>query len=784
MNKRYYFRAKAYKVGDTSGWSSENYFNTDVKMANVAPTNGSVDILMRNINVRGSQGQYTIFEIDTTSTFSSPLFQRVFRNVYYFIDSTIMDYGGKFYYRATAYNPWGDTLAWSDAWSFTVRKKPTITAGIQNNVNPKAVVSWNAPGVSHIRVMRDTTPTFSSPDLLVYNAGQLFRDTFYDMHFGKKYYWKIQEHFNGKNSLWSDSGIYTIKAGTTLSSPGHLATGVALFSNFGWQAISGCNYQFQLMADSASGLVIKDTITSNNIYSPVKGLLRINRMYYWRVRVMHSKDTSAWTLIRAFTTVTGSVTPNYPASNATNIPVALRLTWYSDPSADGYILELDTSLTFSSSKFIRRILGKVTSDTVYDLYYGSNYYFRITYFASGDTGVFGATYYRKFTTANKANPNYPPNSPTFNIGTSVNGLVSNIFGSLWVEWQLDTNPQFNSPEFKSKVTPRVPDIFDPNLSDFHMADSLLYHAVYYWRTRYLNRADTSDWTNTWAFATVKDVWTDSPSVNAVNQPVLTKLKWRTYGSYDEHVYQYQIGTDSNFVSKPIFTLPAGSLAEKIVTGTYSTKYYWRARACHSRDTSKWSNIAYFTTLARPTLSIPVLASPPNGSLNVPYSISATLQWYPVSNADFYNVEATRDPNFQIDVVRASPSLNGVYFSSLQPSTRYYWRVQAAKDTFTSNWSAPFWFQTESATGITDKASTHDLTVFPNPFKDYLRIDFNTSSGNIFAVFNLQGQLILEGKASSTEGIKMFDTSQWPSGIYLIKVMDTTGKNFYTKLLKE
>lgn len=72
-------------------------------------------------------------------------------------------------------------------------------------------------------------------------------------------------------------------------------------------------------------------------------------------------------------------------------------------------------------------------------------------------------------------------------------------------------------------------------------------------------------------------------------------------------------------------------------------------------------------------------------------------------------------------------------------------------------------------------------VYPNPVKDVLNINTNTNVAQIF-VFNASGQKVYEQKASSKS--PKIDVSKWPTGVYMIQVIDEKGNAKTSKLIKE
>ena len=98
-----------------------------------------------------------------------------------------------------------------------------------------------------------------------------------------------------------------------------------------------------------------------------------------------------------------------------------------------------------------------------------------------------------------------------------------------------------------------------------------------------------------------------------------------------------------------------------------------------------------TTVVPP--SMPTLLSPANGAIE--QSLSPTLTWSTVSNAETYHVQVATDSLFTSLFVKDSiviSSLTLIHLS-LASSTKYYWRINAVNTCGSSGWSSIWSFST-------------------------------------------------------------------------------------------
>lgn len=73
---------------------------------------------------------------------------------------------------------------------------------------------------------------------------------------------------------------------------------------------------------------------------------------------------------------------------------------------------------------------------------------------------------------------------------------------------------------------------------------------------------------------------------------------------------------------------------------------------------------------------------------------------------------------------------------------------------------------------TDEVSRIDFSVSPNPAKNELNLQLNNSTNSNYEIFNLNGQLVLNGQLNS--GNTKLSVSSLSTGTYLLKVLSEEG----------
>jgi predicted secreted protein len=766
-----YWRARAFIPGDTSNWSVTWNFIVARKASLNSPANnssGPIVSLFQNFATVYTDSILMLFQIDTSATFTSPKSVWKAQYNYLCVDTPLFQFGTTLYWRATAVNNYGDTLDWSDTYKYTIVAKPTKPTVLSSNY-PRSVLNWSTISLSTMEVQFDTTATFSSPYAgIKSHARYETYDTTYNLYFGKTYYFRIRYAFNNTVSAWSDSIVYRVFNGAVLYNPVNNSTVQTLSPPVSWTTVFGAKQRVQLAADSLFTQILLDTTSDSNVsglyYSDY---LVLNKTYFARVRYFHAKDTTAW-LTSRFKTYNGQPAVYLPASNATNQTPRVTLQFIAMPWATSYQLELDSGSTFTNTKSRFYILGSQSSlpgyynqfDTLVG--YGGTYVWRVRAIRAGDTSAYSDP--RLFSTASQPTLYFPSNG-FVGIGTNTNALVNVMNGSEWVQWQLDTSPYFISPELHVGTDPHIPDDFTPQYVNLDFPLYQLFNARYYWRARMINRLDTGAWSISFNYSTTTAMQLKTPGNGATNQSVKPYLSWNIQGDVADYGYQYQLSTNANFTNPNTITITDATEAGDTAHCAFSTKYYWRARAFHPRDTSPWSGVYTFTTAGRPVITPPTLKGPTMGATNVETK-PTYVSWNAASNAQWYDVQVSDNDTFSHLVHQSMTS--ELYQSIYEVSAyqKYWWRVRGRLDTLVGPWSTVRWFQTVPPVGLNEWKITNQCRVYPNPAQNMVQIE--SLQATRLRVYDALGRMMfMDEKESST---RTLDVSTWKAGVYFVYLM--------------
>ena len=660
-------------------------FATDAP-SNLSPSNGAINqqvaITLDWSGITGNTGY--IYQVDTTSSFDSPLFLEANTstdNSQAYISS--LYFGTKYYWRAAAKTAI-DTSVWSISTSFTTIPSFVNTSPSNGSVNQPTEINidWNGiTGNSGYIYEFDTVSTFDSPYLLEGTSGvNSSNANVYNLYFGTTYYWRAAAKNLVDTSNWSSTWNFTTIDQIYNTSPSDGATNQYVSLNIDWDAVTGNTgylYKLDTSSNFDSPILYEENSGINASNSDINNLL-FGTTYYWTAAAKNSIDTSLWTIPWSFTTI-NSLNLTSPTNGATNQNVTPTLDWSTMTGNSGYLYQLDTSLNFNSPLVINGTTATNVSETyVSNLYFGTKYYWRAAAKNTVDTTEWSATW--SFTTLSTVN-NWTPSNGAINQNTTLFIQWYDIVNDNGYMYQVDTSQNFNSPLFEQGTT--ATDATQKYLTD------LFFGTTYYWRACAKNANDTSEWSTTWSFTTLSTVNNWTPSNGAINQNTALFIQWDDI--VNDNGYMYQIDTSQSFNS-PLFDqgTTATDEANKYLTDLlFGTTYYWRACAKNANDTSIWTSTWSFTTISSVSN-----VSPSNLATNI--SINPILDWSNIIGNTGYLCEIDTALNFDSALQQeytSATNISQTNVSGLLYGTTYYWHAAAKNAVDTSSWSPTWSFTT-------------------------------------------------------------------------------------------
>jgi hypothetical protein len=590
------------------------------------------------------------------------------------------------------------------------------------------------------------------------------------------YYWRVKVITpDGETSNWSETRSFTTIIATPQPiSPVDGKLDVPTVIAFEWKSVQGeVQYNLQVSTDfSFTKSIIVDK-TYPTLYQTLNGFAN-NTVYYWRVRAVSSTSgNSGWSDIRSFSTVVSPTIGELPADKARGQQIPVTLQWASSGEKIVYQVQFATDESFKTIIIDQSRIGNVFSQfSEYEgLKYNTTYYWRVR--PESSTGIsidWSPT--RSFTTV-IAKPSLV--SPVNNSGNQLPNtqlIWKPVEGAVTYHVQFSTDKTF---------TTTIVDQETITLTQYSVSN-LAINTIYYWRVQSTSSDNgTSSWSDVWKFSTgLAPAGTPSlqfPTNNTAQQPAKFDFQWNP--SDNAVTYHLQVSKTANFVTPVIDEYGISSSSFPATGLEYNTTYYWRVSAINETGEGDWSDVWKFTV--GPAIpAAPLLVLPADRVEN--QSTSLRLQWDKPTQGgqvDNYRVQVSESGDFSSTIIDESGvSTNSFSISSLNNNTVYYWRVSALNAGGSGAWSETWSFKTEILNGVEANDTEIGVTlesVIPNPVQSSAFVSFTTTSPvqsamlRIYSVTGLEVFSIVENDLQSGRHSYNWNTSQIPTGVYVIKL---------------
>ncbi len=165
---------------------------------------------------------------------------------------------------------------------------------------------------------------------------------------------------------------------------------------------------------------------------------------------------------------------------------------------------------------------------------------------------------------------------------------------------------------------------------------------------------------------------------------------------------------------------------------------------------------------------PVFVAPANAATAV--NVLTAFDWNAVAGATSYNFQLATDANFTNIVADVTiPQTNYTLTSPLNVNTTHYWRVTAYNNCGGTT-PAPFSFTTWPVNGVSELNGL-SISVQPNPTKDIVNVQFSkpTFEAVDATLFSVNGILVRNQQVQVGSKSAIFDLTELPSGVYLLRL---------------
>lgn len=584
------------------------------------------------------------------------------------------------------------------------------------------------------------------------------RDTSFvlrNLEAGTTYYWRVRGTRPNCISSWSTTQSFTtIFEQVSLLAPDNEAKNLLLNVRFSWLPVQGAEmYHFQLSTNSKFSSIIKDT----TLYNSTVDVDNLNNytQYYWRVRLRRGSNYGLWSTTRTFTTIVGPPTLFSPVDKANNIPTEGELSWLPAAGAIHYSIVIS-----KSPQFIQNIIENPdvygTSFHYQGLEYFTEYYWKVRTIGSDGKSDWSKTYMFKTQLA-------PPKLTLPMDGDTlapIKGLLR------WEEVpfatgyiiQITTDPRF---EFgiTSHSLPKT---------TYFLYSGLTNSMSYYWRVKATEANSESPWSEIHSFTTVPENFLTQPTLiypqnNTKNFRLSDKLIW--LADQLANTYQIQISTDPVFVNI-LQDQTIGDTTFGITSLPYGTKFYWRVRSINDKMQSNWSQVYSFITALRS----PDLISPSDKSGNL--ALPLEFVWERTGSNIFFKLQIAYDKDFEfITQEMIFYENNSVTIQTLPENTWLYWRVMSYNSTLQSDWSTVRTFKVAKTSNI-DNDSEITIVIFPNPFKDFLVVQFppDIESNSEVIIYDVLGREVFRTTNINNMNQVVWNPYELSRGIYFVHII--------------
>lgn len=550
---------------------------------------------------------------------------------------------------------------------------------------------------------------------------------------GKSYFWRVRCYAGSDTSLWSTTNSFTATLNTTgLLSPSNNSTGPISYlrcQNYG----AGLNYQFE-------------TDTAANFSSPLKGLkilstsqledtilFNYGRRIFWRARCFSNLgDTFAWSPIWTYTMHTA---PTLNGSLGVAIIDPLFLPNWANAGVSKIILQVDTSNLFNTINFEEREItaGRI-SDTLKDLMFGKDYFYRIKLSYGLNQTPWSVT--RQIRVKSNIGSASPGN------GSIINGLTVSF------NWTTMSGVRFKAELFNDSAQTQLLRDTLISTNNFAANHPLQLNKWYRWRIRAFHAKDTTQWqvANFRTYTGMLNL--GAPSNNATNINVRPRFSFRKQTWGTSHVMEIDTGTSfgstpSSYYIKVIDSFNYdGSFFHYIDTVLrYNQKYVWRVYAIKDSVEAEPTQ-RNFTTIAAPSNYFPQ-----NNYIGVGTQTNALITGIIGSKWVTWELDTAKDfsspHKFSGANAHKPNDFTPQYIEVLFPEdllfhARYYWRTKCINDLDTSNWSTTFnftttqdMFLTSPVNGAVNQALSAKLEWSIQGSSQHLRYQYQISTDSSF-----------------------------------------------------
>ena len=235
---KYYWRACAKSVNDTSVWSSIWCFTTKSTVNITSPSNGAINqdtsLYIDWTDITGNDGY--MYQIDTSQNFNSSLLQQgVTAQNSSFVSISNLLYGTKYYWRACVKSA-VDTSIWSNTWYFTTSYQLTSAPNLISPANGSIGISYVSTDLEWSSVAGATAYQYQYSEDNTFNSGVYngttgsLSETINNLNQTTTYFWRVRGQNSSGFSPWSTIWEFTTDNNVVISNLSNISS-IQIFPN-------------------------------------------------------------------------------------------------------------------------------------------------------------------------------------------------------------------------------------------------------------------------------------------------------------------------------------------------------------------------------------------------------------------------------------------------------------------------------------------------------------------------------------------------------------------------
>jgi len=493
---KYYWRVNAEKNNQTTSWSDDWTFTTELLPPDITiPADSSINIPI-NGNIswdKELQADSYCLQLSEFNDFSNYIINTTVKTTDY--DYKILKFNKQYFWRINSKN--GTVASKFSGIKTFWTKLDSVTLNLPkdnfNGINPKSCLfSWLAldgADVYHIQISRDSNFTILERDI------SAITDTFYiENHLGydELYYWRVSGSYKLSYGEWSVARkVITSVGPPSLIQPNNKSRNMTISGLLKWEnTLSAVSYHLQMATDSQFVNIIQDKDHYKGFTFPFQNLA-YDTKYYWRVLTYTNIGSSNWSSIWEFQTrqefYIDKPILQTPSNEQYNMPISGVVIWEPTPSTISYRAQVSFDNSFDSP--IIDTDGLVKNELDYGLLnYNREYYWRVM--ANGERSKSEWSETGKFYTKLESPSLLFPGDKSEKIKVNATLRWNPINGASVYFLQFSKDDGFYQRIDKTM-----------NNNSLTKIDWLSGFTTYFWRVKGINGKKESEWSDVWSFTT-------------------------------------------------------------------------------------------------------------------------------------------------------------------------------------------------------------------------------------------------------------------------------------------